>query len=227
MHVLLVEDDDAIAEPLVRGLEREGLSATRVATGEAALAHLASAPTELVLLDLGLPDIDGYEVCRRVRATSDLPIIILTARGDEIDRVLGLELGADDYLVKPFGFRELLARIRAVTRRTAARNDEPRDGEPEVLRHGAVELDLRTHKATRDGDELTLTRKEFDLLAMLLRDPGATCTREQILEAVWDPHWYGPTKTLDVHIASLRKKLGDPGFIETVRGVGFRLRDGG
>lgn len=227
MHVLLVEDDDAIAEPLLRGLEREGLAPTRVATGEAALAHLASAPTELVLLDLGLPDIDGYEVCRRVRATSDLPIIILTARGDEIDRVLGLELGADDYLVKPFGFRELLARIRAVTRRTAARNDEQRDGEPEVLRHGAVELDLRTHKATREGDELTLTRKEFDLLALLLRDPGATCTREQILEDVWDPHWYGPTKTLDVHIASLRKKLGDPGFIETVRGVGFRLRDGG
>lgn len=225
VRVLLVEDDDAIAEPLLRGLEREGLEATRVALGTEALEHVASDRPDLVLLDLGLPDLDGYEVCRRIRATSQIPIIMLTARGDEIDRVLGLELGADDYLVKPFGFRELLARIRAVTRRAGTADAGRGRVEAGILRHGPVEVDLRAHRATVDGAELTLTRKEFDLLAVLLRDPGATCTREQILEEVWDPHWYGPTKTLDVHIASLRKKLGDPTFIETVRGVGFRLRD--
>jgi DNA-binding response OmpR family regulator len=225
VHLLLVEDDDAIAEPLVRGLAREQLTTTRVSTGGEALSVFEAEQPELVLLDLGLPDMDGYEVCRALRADSDVPIIMLTARGDEIDRVLGLELGADDYLVKPFGFRELLARIHAVTRRTGARRGP--EAEPEVLRHGAVELDLRTHRATAADGPLTLTRKEFDLLAMLLADPEATCTREAILGQVWDPHWYGPTKTLDVHVASLRKKLGDPGFIETIRGVGFRLRAGG
>jgi len=218
MQVLVVEDDDAIAEPLVRGLEREGFATERVATGAAALA--APRP-DVVLLDLGLPDLDGYEVCRRLRAESDVAIIVITARGDEVDRVIGLELGADDYLVKPFGFRELVARIRAVTRRRGGRGDEP----AEVVRHGDLEVDNRTRRVTRAGDELSLTRKEFDLLALLAADPGATRTREEILETVWDAHWYGPTKTLDVHIASLRKKLGDPTLIETVRGVGFRLRD--
>lgn len=218
MQVLVVEDDDAIAEPLVRGLEREGFAAERVATGADALA--ATRP-DVVLLDLGLPDLDGYEVCRRLRAESDVAIIVITARGDEVDRVVGLELGADDYLVKPFGFRELVARIRAVTRRRGGRGDEP----AEVVRHGDLEVDNRTRRVTRAGDELSLTRKEFDLLALLASDPGATRTREEILETVWDAHWYGPTKTLDVHIASLRKKLGDPTLIETVRGVGFRLGD--
>lgn len=216
MNILLVEDDDAIAEPLVRGLEREGFPTTRVATGGAALEQ---APHDLVLLDLGLPDIDGYEVCRRLRATSEVPIIVITARGDEVDRVIGLELGADDYLVKPFGFRELVARIRAVTRR-ASRVD---GGTPDLLHHGPVEVDLRTRRVTVEGEEVALTRKEFDLLALLATDPGATRTRDEILEQVWDAHWYGPTKTLDVHVASLRKKLGDPSLIETVRGVGFRL----
>lgn len=223
MHVLLVEDDDAIADPLVKGLAREGFDTERVATGAAALDH---GDTDLVLLDLGLPDMDGYEVCRRFRARSQVPIIVITARGDEVDRVIGLELGADDYLVKPFGFRELVARIRAVTRRSTARTDDATGGAAvEVIVHGPLEVDLRTHRALVDGHEIALTRKEFDLLALLASDPGATRTRDEILEQVWDAHWYGPTKTLDVHVASLRKKLGDPTLVETVRGVGFRLRE--
>jgi DNA-binding response OmpR family regulator len=150
-----------------------------------------------------------------------VPIIVLTARGDEIDRVLGLELGADDYLVKPFGFRELVARIGAVTRRAAGR--EERDDAPRELADGVV-LDTRARRVTVDGNEVALTRKEFDLFALLATDPGAICTRDEILERVWDANWYGPTKTLDVHVGSLRRKLGDPTIVETVRGVGFRLR---
>jgi two-component system, OmpR family, response regulator RegX3 len=215
VRVLMVEDDDAIAVPLARGLEREGLSVARAATGEAALA---AQDYDVVLLDLGLPDLDGFEVCRRLRASSDVPIIVVTARGDEMDRVVGLELGADDYMVKPFGFRELLARIRAVTRRTQSR---PEDSAPRSV--GALTIDRRTHQVTLAGDVLALTPKEFDLLAMLAEDPGTVFARADILEEVWDAHWYGPTKTLDVHVAALRKKLGDPAWIETVRGVGFRL----
>jgi DNA-binding response OmpR family regulator len=215
MRVLLVEDDDAIAEPLVAGLGREGLQVERVASGQGALD---ASPADLVLLDLGLPDLDGLEVCRQLRARSTVPIIVITARGEEVDRVVGLELGADDYLVKPFGFRELLARIRAVTRRTG--------GAPPTaaVRVGDLEIDVRSRRVTVGGAAVDLTRKEFDLLALLAADPGALRTRQEILESVWDAHWYGPTKTLDVHVAALRRKLGDPGLIETVRGVGFRLR---
>jgi DNA-binding response OmpR family regulator len=148
-----------------------------------------------------------------------VPIIVITARSEEVDRVLGLELGADDYVVKPFGFRELVARIRAVTRRT-----QPAAGPAEgPQRLGSLELDRRQRRVRMDGTEVPLTAKEFDLLAMLAEDPGAVFGRDQILEQVWDPHWFGPTKTLDVHVASLRKKLGAPGWIQTVRGVGFRL----
>ncbi len=215
MRVLVVEDDDAIAGPLGKGLVREGYEVERVASGRAALA--ATAP-DVVLLDLGLPDVDGFELCRQLRARSEVPILVITARGEETDRVQGLELGADDYLVKPFGFRELVARIRAVTRRTGTPL-------PQVVTNGALEVDPRTRRATVEGRELALTRKEFDLLALLAVDPGAVRTREEILEQVWDPHWYGPTKTLDVHMAALRRKLGDPTMVETVRGVGFRMRD--
>jgi two-component system, OmpR family, response regulator RegX3 len=217
VHLLVVEDDDSIAEPMVEGLERAGFTVQRVATGSAALAALSTA--NLVLLDLGLPDMDGSEVCRRARATSDVPIIIVSARGDESERVLGLELGADDYLVKPFGMRELVARVRAVSRRGMPANDAPA-----TQRVDAVEIDRRTRRVTVEGAELALSPKEFDLLSLLAEDPGAVVSRQQIMDEVWDSHWYGPTKTLDVHIASLRKKLGDPGFIETVRSVGFRLR---
>lgn len=216
MRVLMVEDDDAIAEPLARGLEREGLEVARAATGAAALA---AESYDVVLLDLGLPDIDGFEVCRRLRARSEVPIIVVTARGDEVDRVVGLELGADDYIVKPFGFRELLARIRAVTRRSAPARAE--DLAPSVV--GALTVDRRTHQVTLADELVALTPKEFDLLALLVEEPGTVFARAHILEEVWDAHWYGPTKTLDVHVAALRKKLGDPAWIETVRGVGFRL----
>jgi two-component system, OmpR family, response regulator RegX3 len=214
MRVLLVEDDDTIAEPLAAGLGRYGFQVERVGTGAAALA---ASLHELVLLDLGLPDMDGIDVCRRLRAVSAVPIIVLTARSEEVDRVLGLELGADDYMVKPFGFRELVARIRAVTRR--AQPAEP----AAVQRLGSLELDRRERRVRVEGAEVPLTAREFDLLALLAEDPGAVLERERILERVWDQHWFGPTKTLDVHVASLRKKLGDPGWIETVRGVGFRL----
>ena len=222
VNVLLVEDDDAIAEPLAKGLERQGFVVHREATGLAGVETFRSSSRfDMILLDLGLPDIDGYEVCRRVRADSSTPIIILTARGDEIDRVLGLELGADDYMVKPFGLRELVARINAVSRRSNASGTPKGDT---IALSGDVVIDTRTRRVTVGDEEIQLTRKEFDLLALLASDPGATQTRETILEQVWDAHWYGPTKTLDVHIASLRKKLGDPTLIETVRGVGFRLR---
>ncbi len=225
MRVLIVEDDDRIAEPLCKGLEREGMDTERVKTGGEALARFqdgASARPDVVLLDLRLPDVDGFDVCRDVRAVDpDVPIIVVTARGEEVDRVLGLELGADDYVVKPFGFRELLARIRAVTRRA-----QPRTGASAVQQLGPLAIDRRTRSVTIDGHDVSLTQKEFDLLALLAEDPGAVCPRTRILEEVWDPHWYGPTKTLDVHVATLRKKLGHPEWIDTVRGVGFRLQVG-
>jgi DNA-binding response OmpR family regulator len=217
VHLLVVEDDDAIAVPLVEGLERAGFTTSRVATGSEALANLDR--TDLVLLDLGLPDMDGSEVCRRVRAESAVPIIIVTARGDESERVLGLELGADDYIVKPFGLRELIARVRAVGRRSGSTQDVER---PQQI--GSLEIDRRARRVAVGGVEIVLSPKEFDLLSLLGEDPGAVVTRQQIMDEVWDPHWYGPTKTLDVHIASLRKKLGDASLIETVHSVGFRLR---
>jgi DNA-binding response OmpR family regulator len=194
-----------------------GLAVERVVRGADALGSATDSAFDVVLLDLGLPDRDGFDVCRELRARSDVPIIVVTARSEEVDRVVGLELGADDYIVKPFGFRELVARIRAVSRRRVPRVDAP------ATAVGGLAIDRRTRRVVLTGNELALTPKEFDLLAYLADDPGAVCSRQQLLESVWDPHWYGPTKTLDVHVASLRKKLGDPAWIETVRGVGFRL----
>ena len=214
MNILLVEDEDAIAAPLAEGLRREGFDVERVATGTAALA--AELP-DLVLLDLRLPDMDGTEVCQRLRARSEVPIIVVTAKGEEVDRVVGLELGADDYVVKPFGFRELLARIRAVLRRTQRGMRDSR------LVAGSLEIDVRARRVALAGRDLELTPKEFDLLALLASDPGAVVSREHVLRDVWKTEWFGPTKTVDVHVASLRKKLGDPRWIETVRGVGLRL----
>ncbi|MER6410091.1 response regulator transcription factor [Streptomyces humidus] len=212
-RVLVVEDDRGIAESLVRGLRRAGYVVEGVSTGRAAL----SAPSpDVVLLDLGLPDIDGVEVCRRLRARSDAVIIAVTARGEEADRVVALDEGADDYLVKPFGLAELLARMRAVLRRR-------RPTGPEILRHGRLELDLRTRQVSVDGRAVALTPKEFGILECLAADPGRVVSRQQILDRAWDAHWYGPTKVLDVHVAALRRKLAVPGLIETVYGHGFRL----
>jgi DNA-binding response OmpR family regulator len=220
MHLLVVEDDDSIAEPLLDGLHREGFAATRVATGAAALD---APPADLVLLDLGLPDMDGKDVCRSLRERSAVPIIVVTARGDELDRVVLLELGADDYMVKPFGFRELVARIRAVSRRAAGTTGTTESDGNAVQQLGVLVIDRRSRRVTVAGEEVALTPKEFDLLDVLAEDPGAVRTREEIMDEVWDPHWYGPTKTLDVHMAALRKKLGVADWITTIRGVGFRL----
>jgi DNA-binding response OmpR family regulator len=222
VKLLLVEDDRSIADTLVEGLTDAGHTVTHVATGAEALSAQGY---ELVLLDLGLPDMDGRDVCRALRQRSaTIPIIMLTARSEEFDRVLGLELGADDYVTKPFSLRELVARIRAVSRRAGDGQpgsvDRDQSG-PQTI--GALELDRRTRRVRINGDEIALTAKEFDLLAFLANDVGAVHTRTEILESVWDAHWYGPTKTVDAHVASLRKKLGDHTWIESVRGVGFRL----
>lgn len=215
VKVLVVEDDPSIAESVRSGLESHQMRVEVVSTGEEALV---ARDYDVMLLDIGLPGIDGFEVCRRVRALSSVPIIMLTARADEIDKVLGLESGADDYVPKPFGLRELVARIRAVTRRA-----QPDTSMSTRLEAGGVSIDCATRKAFVDSVEISLTAKEFDLLAHLLEAPGMVHRRREILESVWDTEWYGPTKTLDAHIASLRKKLGHPSWIESVRGVGFRL----
>lgn len=216
MKVLVVEDDPVIAEPLVEGLKRNGFEVEHVAY--AAQVVPAAADVDVVLLDLGLPDGDGLEVLRELRRTSDVPVIIATARGEETDRVVGLELGSDDYVVKPFSVRELAARIRAISRR---RRTEP------VLTGGRVMVDRGRHVAMIDGVEVDLTAKEFDLLAVLAEEPGRAVPRQELFSRVWDPVWIGSGKTLDVHIATLRKKIGDPDLIETVRGVGYRLADQG
>jgi DNA-binding response OmpR family regulator len=217
--LLLVEDDPTISDPLLEGLRREGFEVDLAATGAAALA---APPVDLVLLDLGLPDLEGRVVCQELRAASNVPIIVVTARSDEIDRVVLLELGADDYVVKPFGFRELVARIRAVLRRVGQPEASARgDAEPVVV--GELLVDRRRHAVSYDAKSIALTPKEYDLLLCLALDAGAVKTREQLMREVWDEHWWGSTKTLDVHIASLRRKL-DPELIETVRSVGYRYR---
>lgn len=222
MHVLIVEDDPSISAPLAEGLSREGYEVSIATTGAAALDD-RSGEVDLVLLDLGLPDLDGRVVCRRLRETTSIPIIVVSARDGELDRVTLLELGADDYVVKPFGFRELVARIRAVLRR-AGQTGRPVD---DASSSGAVEIgdlsiDQRTRIVTLAGVEVPLTPKEFDLLVALAEDPGAVRTRSQLMRDVWDENWWGSTKTLDVHVASLRRKLR-PDLIETIRSVGYRL----
>lgn len=217
-RLLVVEDDDSIADPLVEGLAREGYEVTRAATGGEALA---AGGVDLVLLDLGLPDLDGREVCRRLRDRSQVPIIVVSARADEVDRVLLLEIGADDYVVKPFGFRELVARVRAVQRRTG--ESSPAGGRQAL---GPLVLDRRARRVWLGDDEVDLTPKEYDLLAYLAEEPSQVRTREDIIARVWDENWWGPTKTLDVHVAAVRRKLrgrGDREWITTLRGVGYRL----
>jgi DNA-binding response OmpR family regulator len=221
MQILVVEDDESVAAGVLEGLVRAGFQASHVASGAAAVAHVRGSRPDFILLDLGLPDMEGTDVCRAIRALTTTPIIVVSARDEEIDRVLALELGADDYLVKPFGMRELIARIRAVARRTDAVEGRP----PVVTMRniGPLSIDHRSRRVLVDGVEIRLTVKEFDLLHYLAEDPGAVCQRSDILRAVWDGTWYGTTKTLDAHVAAIRKKLGDPRWIEAVRGVGFRL----
>jgi DNA-binding response OmpR family regulator len=222
-RVLLIEDEESIATPLVGALEREGFEVEHAATGREGLEAASNDAVDLVLLDLMLPDMDGRDVCRTLRQSSDVPVIMLTARGLETDRVVGLELGADDYVVKPFSVAELAARIRAVLRRTADRAAAPKD----VLEVGDVQLDGRTWTARHRGEPLELARREFELLRLLLERAGEVVTREQLMREVWETEWMGATKTLDVHVSTLRRKLGDdpsaPRYIHTVRGVGFRF----
>jgi DNA-binding response OmpR family regulator len=210
--VLVVEDDAGIAAQLVKGLTRGGYRVDHVTTGHDALQW---GDPDVVLLDLELPDLDGVQVCRKLRERTDAAIIVVTAHGEEPDRVMALDAGADDYLVKPFGLAELQARIRAVLRRVRPGGD--------VVKHGPLVVDIRTRRVTVSGAEIVLTPKEFDILEILAADPGRVMGRQEILEGAWDAHWYGPTKVLDVHMASLRRKLGVPGLIETVYGRGFRL----
>jgi two-component system, OmpR family, response regulator RegX3 len=219
----MVEDERSITEPLAEALQREGFG-TEVAETAARARELAErVEPDLVLLDVMLPDGSGYDICRELRASSRVPIIMLTARGEETDRIVGLELGTDDYIVKPFSAREVIARIRAVLRRS---DDHPeRPAGPVAI--GPLTLDPAKRSVTLDGGDVELTRKEFELLELLMSEAGSVITRERLIDEVWDVNWFGSTKTLDVHVSSLRRKLGDdsqnPRFIHTVRGVGFRF----
>jgi two-component system, OmpR family, response regulator RegX3 len=220
LRILVVEDERSISEPLAEGLGREGFDTEIASTLESARQGWRRTP-DLILLDVMLPDGDGRDLAREIRRESDVPIIMLTARGEEIDRVVGLELGADDYVVKPFSMLELTARIRAILRR--GRSSEP----SAPIEIGEIRLDPASRTVTKDGQPVELAAKEFDLLQMLMASAGQVLRREQIMDEVWDPHWFGPTKTLDVHISWLRKKIeddpADPRYITTVRGVGFRF----
>jgi DNA-binding response OmpR family regulator len=223
--VLIVEDDEGIAMPLVRTLGREGYTVERVDEGAAAVDLALAGNVDLMILDLGLPDIDGLEVCRRVRAGGYAGgVLILTARGGELDRVVGLDVGADDYMSKPFGLAELLARTRALLRRSGGQAVETAAPAEPGLR-----IDTHARRVWVDDREVALTTKEFDVLALLAEDRGAVVTRERLMDEVWDSNWYGSTKTLDVTVGRLRQKLEDsgaPARVVTVRGVGFRVEDG-
>jgi two-component system, OmpR family, response regulator RegX3 len=225
-RVLFVEDESSISGPFSKALAREGFEPFVAATAARALELADQIEPDIVLLDLTLPDGDGRDVCRALRRRSNVPIVMLTARGTETDRIVGLELGADDYVVKPFSGAEVIARIRAILRRSAAppaTDDAPLG--PVTI--GGLHVDVAARRARLGGDELQLSRKEFDLLAELVRNAGRVVTREQLMDRVWDENWFGSTKTLDVHIRWLRQKLGDdpadPRYLHTVRGVGFRF----
>jgi two-component system, OmpR family, response regulator RegX3 len=225
--ILMVEDEQSITEPLSEALAREGFDTQVTGTAAGAIELAGRVEPDLVLLDVMLPDGSGYDVCRELRAGSAVPIIMLTARGEETDRIVGLELGADDYIVKPFSAREVVARIRAVLRRAGDHGGAPN----EPIDVGPLHLDRAKRAAALDGRELDLTRKEYELLELLMSEAGSVITRERLIDEVWDVNWFGSTKTLDVHVSGLRRKLGDssgsPRFIHTVRGVGFRFSEPG
>jgi DNA-binding response OmpR family regulator len=215
--IVVVDDEPNIADLVDLYLAREGFRVLKTDTGEAGLRAVKDHRPRIVVLDVGLPDLDGLEVCKRLRATSQIPVIFLTARDSEVDRVLGLELGGDDYLTKPFSPAELVARVKAVLRRV--------DGGPaaEVMQAGQVAIDAGRREVRVAGEPVDFTTKEFDLLRYLAERPGLALSRQQILDGVWGYDWYGDTRTVDVHIAQVRKKLGDTVEIKTVRGVGYRL----
>ncbi|MEV5956034.1 response regulator transcription factor [Streptomyces sp. NPDC051987] len=225
MRLLLVEDDNHVAAALSAVLARHGFSVTHARSGEEALRALVpeSDGFDVVLLDLGLPDQDGYEVCGKIRKRTSTPVIMVTARSDVRSRIHGLNLGADDYVVKPYDTGELLARIHAVSRRTHHEDGAAGADGDSALRLGAVRIELPTRQVSVDGKVVQLTRKEFDLLALLAQRPGVVFRREQIISEVWRTSWEGTGRTLEVHVASLRAKLRMPALIETVRGVGYRL----
>ncbi|GHJ40576.1 response regulator transcription factor [Streptomyces sp. TS71-3] len=235
MRLLLVEDDNHVAAAVSAILRRHGFTVVHARSGDEALRALLPSPATaqdpfgVVLLDLGLPDQDGYEVCGKIRARASIPVIMVTARSDVRSRIHGLNLGADDYIVKPYDTGELIARIHAVIRRPglAGAGKAPGDGEPAPaetdLHFGPVQVDLLTRAVSVNGGAVSLTRKEFDLLALLAQRPGVVFRREQIISEVWRTSWEGTGRTLEVHVASLRSKLAMPSLIETVRGVGYRL----
>jgi DNA-binding response OmpR family regulator len=220
-RVLIVDDEPHIVELAKLYLERDGYTVSGVGTGEAALERLGTFGPDLVILDLMLPDIDGFEVCRRMRAKSDVPILMLTARKEDIDKIVGLEMGADDYSTKPFNPRELVARVKAILRRYRG------EGRPqETMTVGEVRIDLPRHEVTVGGTAIRLRSKEFDLLAALAQNLGIVLSREKLLEIVWGYDYYGETRTVDVHIKHLRDKLGASShLIETVRGSGYRMAE--
>jgi DNA-binding response OmpR family regulator len=215
-RILVVDSDTVCADALVNSLLRQGHEAERVATGRAALNSYGRA--HMVLIDLDLPDLDGLEICRRIRAGSAVPVIAVTGRGSELDRVLGLQAGADDYLVKPYGFRELMARIEAVMRRSQGHTAPTA---PSVISHGPLLIDVPARQVTLDGRPIDLTRKEFDLVHLLASQPDTVVPRKRIMQEVWGDAW--SRRTIDTHISKIRNKLGSPGWIMTVRGVGFQL----
>jgi two-component system, OmpR family, response regulator RegX3 len=221
-RILFVEDEAAIAEPFAHALARNGFDVVPARNVSEALVRFDGTPPDLILLDIALPDGDGRDLCRELRRRSEVPIIMLTARGTETDRVVGLELGADDYVVKPFSGAEVIARIRAVLRRRLASG-----GPPIPYAVGDLRIDPAARRAWRGDEELELSRKEFDLLHELARNAGRVVSREDLMSRIWDRNWFGSTKTLDVHVGWLRRKLGDdpamPRYVHTVRGVGYRI----
>jgi two-component system response regulator RegX3 len=221
--ILLIEDEESISEPLGAALRREGFDVLTAGNAAAGLETFRTRSPDLVLLDVMLPDGDGKDVLREIRRSSRTPVVMLTARGEEMDRVLGLELGADDYVTKPFSAAELVARLRAVLRRSAG----PVPVGNSTIEVGDVAMSLETHSVTRAGEQVDLTVKEFELLRVLLEHAGKLVRRDALVAEVWDPNWFGSTKTVDVHVSALRKKLGDdpssPRYVHTVRGVGFRF----
>jgi DNA-binding response OmpR family regulator len=222
--VLVADDERHIVQLVKLYLSNEGFRVETAADGQEALEKARRLRPDLIVLDLMMPRVDGWEVCRRLRKESNVPVIMLTARTDDVDKIVGLELGADDYIVKPFSAREVVARIRAVLRRAGDQAGAHADGPIEI---GPLRLDRARRGAALDGEELDLTRKEFELLELLMSEAGSVITRERLIDEVWDVNWFGSTKTLDVHVSGLRRKLGDssrsPRFIHTVRGVGFRF----